>query len=153
MAATTPASTELTVLYDGTCGFCTRQARFARRLGGPHVQLASTADPRVIERYPGLNRETTNRQMHVQEEATGRRYAGAAAVARLVREVPFIGPIGWLYYVPVLRQVADALYRLVARNRHRISRILGWQALPDDSCADGACALPQAAAPNSPMRQ
>ena len=136
----------LTVLYDGTCGFCTRQARFAQRIGGiggAHVRLASTADPRVLERYPDISRETANRQMYVQEETTGRRYGGAAAVARLLREVPIIGLAGWLYYVPILHQIADGVYRVIARNRHRISRVLGWQALPDDSCGEGACATPQ----------
>ncbi len=134
---------ELTILYDGTCGFCTRQARFAQRLGGEHVRLASTADPRVLERYPNVSREASNRQMYVQEEDTGRRYGGAAAVARLLREVPIIGLAGWLYYVPILHQIADGGYRVIARNRHRLSRVLGWQALPDDSCADAACAIPQ----------
>ena len=40
------------------------------------------------------------------------------------------------------RWVADLGYRLFARNRHRISRLLGWQPLPNDSCVDGMCALP-----------
>ena len=141
-------SSSLTVLYDGTCGFCTRQARFAQRLGGgaARVQLLSTSIPGVLENRLGLTRESTNRQMFVEEEGTGKLFGGAAAVARIVRQVPVIGPIGWVYYLPVFKQLADAGYKLVARNRHRISRVLGWQPLPDDSCAEGACALPGAAA-------
>lgn len=136
--------TPLTVLYDGTCGFCTRQARLAQRLGGgpKRVALLSTSIPGVLEQRLGLTRESTNRQMFVEEQATGQRYGGAAAVARLLREVPIVGPLGRLYYLPGLKQLADALYRLVARNRHRISRLLGWQPLPDDSCADGTCSVP-----------
>ena len=53
-----------------------------------------------------------------------------------------IGPVGYLYYLPLLKQVADLGYKLVARNRHRLSKLLGWQSIPDDSCADGACAIP-----------
>jgi predicted DCC family thiol-disulfide oxidoreductase YuxK len=141
---TCPEGPALTVLYDGTCGFCTRQARLAQRLGGgpDRVALLSTSIPGVLENRLGLTRESTNRQMFVEEELSGRRYGGAAAVARLVRQVPLIGPLGWLYYVPGLHQLADALYRLVARNRHRISRLLGWHPLPNDSCADGTCGLP-----------
>ena len=146
MPEDTERQRRLTVLYDGTCGFCTRQAHLARRVGGGpgRVSLLSTATPGVLEGRLGLTRESANRQLFVEEDATGRRYGGAAAVARLVREVPLIGPIGWLYYLPGLRQLADALYRVVARHRHRISRLLGWQPLPDDSCADGTCALPTA---------
>ena len=134
----------LTVLYDGTCGFCTRQARFAQRLGGgpARVHLLSTSVPGVLEHRLGLTRESTNRQMFV-EDATGRLFGGAAAVARIVRQVPVIGPIGYLYYLPPLKQLADIGYKLVARNRHHLSRLFGWQPLPDDSCADGACALPE----------
>ena len=139
-----PENAPLTVLYDGTCGFCTRQARLAQRLGGgpDRVALLSTSVPGVLENRLGLTRESTNRQMFVEEERTGRRYGGAAAVARLVREVPLIGPVGYLYYLPGLRQLADALYRQISRNRHRISRLLGWHPLPNDSCADGTCSLP-----------
>ena len=139
-----PAS--LTVLYDGTCGFCTRQARFAQRLGGgpARVHLLSTSVPGVLEHRLGLTPESTNRQMFVEEAATGRLFGGAAAVARIVRQIPIVGPIGWLYYLPVLKQLADGGYKLIARNRHRISRLLGWQLRPDDSCADGACAIPPA---------
>jgi len=139
----------LTVLYDGTCGFCTRQARFAQRLGGgvARVQLLSTAIPGVLESrlgHLGITRESTNRQMFVEDGATGRLYGGAAAVARIVREVPVIGLVGWFYYVPGIKQLAGATYKLIARNRHRLSRLFGWQPLPDDSCASGDCALPTA---------
>lgn len=142
-AAVVSGAPALTVLYDGTCGFCTRQARFAQRLGGgpARVHLLSTSVPGVLEHRLGLTRESTNRQMFV-EDSTGRLFGGAAAVARIVRQVPVIGPIGYLYYLPPLKQLADLGYRLVARNRHRLSRLLGWQPLPDDSCADGACAVP-----------
>jgi predicted DCC family thiol-disulfide oxidoreductase YuxK len=130
-------SDTLTVLYDGTCGFCTRQARFARRLAGPHrTQLLSTAEPGVRERY-GVSTSAADRQMHVID-AAGRRYGGAAAVARLVRAVPFAGAIGWLYYLPGLRQLADATYRWVSRNRYAISRRLGW----DTTCDSGTCTVP-----------
>jgi predicted DCC family thiol-disulfide oxidoreductase YuxK len=140
----TPAAAGLTVLYDGTCGFCTRQARLAQRVGGgpARVTLLSTSLPGVLENRLGLTRESTNRQLFVEDGATGKLYGGAAAVARIVRVVPIVGPVGYLYYLPGLRQLADAVYRLFARNRHRISRLLGWQPLPDDSCADGLCALP-----------
>ena len=136
-------STTLTVLYDGTCGFCTRQARLAQRLGGgpARVQLLSTSVPGVLENRLGLTRESSNRQMFVEEGETGRLFGGAAAVARIVRQIPIVGPLGWLYYLPGLKQLADAGYKLVARNRHHLSRLLGWQPLPDDSCADGVCGV------------
>lgn len=128
----------LTVLYDGSCGFCTRQARFAGRLAGSQrTELVSTAEPGVRERY-GISSEAADRQMYVLD-SSGRRYGGAAAVARLVRAIPIVGAIGWLYYVPGVHQLANAAYRWISRHRYEISRRLGW----DTSCETGACALPE----------
>jgi predicted DCC family thiol-disulfide oxidoreductase YuxK len=47
--------------------------------------------------------------------------------------------VGWIalgYYLPGIRQLCDALYRWVARNRYRLFR---KQAEPE--CASGACAV------------
>jgi len=48
----------------------------------------------------------------------GRVFAGAEAFARIVASVPAIGRVGWLYYVPGVRQIADGVYALVARYRY-----------------------------------
>ena len=50
----------------------------------------------------------------------GQVFAGAEAFARLFASVPVIGWLGWLYYVPGARQVADGVYALVARHRYRL---------------------------------
>ena len=131
----------LTVLYDGNCGFCTRQARLAQRVvGARRVRLVSTAAPGTLAQFAGLTQGATSRQLHVQD-ASGRRWGGAAAVARLVRALPIVGALGWLYYLPGIRQVADLVYGWFSRNRYAISRRLGW----DLSTCDGACALPGSA--------
>ncbi len=65
-------------------------------------------------------------------------------MARLVRAVPVVGVVGWLYLVPGLRQVADALYGWVSAHRQDISRRLGWDASGADvGCEDGSCELPR----------
>ena len=141
----------LTVLYDGGCGFCTRQARLAARVaGGQRTRLVSTATPGVRERY-GLAADGVRRQLYVRD-GSGRLWGGAGAVARLVRAVPVVGVVGWLYLVPGLRQVADALYGWVSTHRQEISRRLGWDArgargasgVPGAgaACEDGSCELP-----------
>jgi predicted DCC family thiol-disulfide oxidoreductase YuxK len=132
----------LTVLYDGGCGFCTRQARLAARLAGVgRTCLVSTAAPGVREQY-GLTADGVRRQLYVRDGA-GRLWGGAGAVARLVRAVPVVGVVGWLYVVPGLRQVADALYGWVSAHRQEISRRLGWDASGAGAvCEDGSCELP-----------
>jgi predicted DCC family thiol-disulfide oxidoreductase YuxK len=133
----------LTVLYDGGCGFCTRQARLAARVAGLHrTRLVSTATPGVRERY-GLTADGVRRQLYVSDGA-GRLWGGAGAVARLVRAVPVVGVVGWLYLIPGLRQVADALYGWVSAHRQDISRALGWDASAEGVlCQDGSCEPPR----------
>jgi predicted DCC family thiol-disulfide oxidoreductase YuxK len=51
--------------------------------------------------------------------ADGRVYGGAAAINRALGYVWWGWPALWLYYLPGLRQLQDAAYRWVARNRYR----------------------------------
>lgn len=49
----------------------------------------------------------------------GEALGGAAAVNGALSGVWWARPFTWLYAVPGLRQIEDAVYRWVARNRHR----------------------------------
>ena len=102
----------------------------------------STATPGVRERY-GLTADGVRRQLYVRD-GSGRLWGGAGAVARLVRAVPVVGLVGWLYLVPGLRQVADALYGWVSAHRQDLSP--GWGGTRQAAgavCADGSCELPR----------
>ncbi len=117
------------LVYDGRCRFCIRQVRrLERRLGG-RVRLESFRDPAVIERHPGLTAAACEQGMQLVLP-DGRILSGARAGAELLRLRPLLAPLGWLYYVPGVRQLADALYAVVVRNRFRLG---------GDVCADDAC--------------
>jgi predicted DCC family thiol-disulfide oxidoreductase YuxK len=55
--------------------------------------------------------------------ADGRVYGGAEAINRALWTVWWARPWVWLYYLPGLRQLEDALYRWVARHRGRFPGI------------------------------
>jgi len=66
----------------------------------------------------GLTAEETEREAWLitpQGEVLG----GAAAVNGALKYAWWARPLTWLYAVPGLRQMEDAVYRWVARNRHR----------------------------------
>jgi predicted DCC family thiol-disulfide oxidoreductase YuxK len=110
----------LTVLYDGECPFCTASAEnLARRLGPARVRVRDFQQPGVLEEYPSVRREAAMLRMHVVLP-DGRIYAGAEAAARIARTLRVIGWLGALYYVPGLRQLSDAAYLAIARNRYRL---------------------------------
>jgi len=122
----------LTVLYDGHCRFCTAAARRLAALGDTSkIAVVSLHEPGVLERFPSISHEAAMERLHVVDAAAGGRvYAGAAAVARVLRTSKLLAPLAALYAVPGLHGLADALYDRVAENRYRIS---------GRTCDDGAC--------------
>ena len=102
------------------CRFCTRSAKqLTRTFGTARVSAENLQDEHVLSRYPAVPYEAAMTVMHVVAP-DGRVYAGAAAIARLVRALPVIGLISYFYYLPIIKQLADVAYRLIAKNRYRL---------------------------------
>lgn len=116
------------MFYDADCGFCWRSAAVlrmvdrARRLRLTPLQEAhhSAPDAPPIERLL--------QSMHVRD-GQGRWEAGGAAWLTISDVVPLLHPLGIVARLPVIRGFVEPAYELVARNRHRLSRLLG-----DDAC-------------------
>jgi predicted DCC family thiol-disulfide oxidoreductase YuxK len=117
------------LLYDGHCRFCIAQAsRLARWVRG-RIELVSFRDPGVLERHPGLTIEACEQGMQLVLP-DGRIASGAEAAARALQLRRLLAPLGWLYFLPGLRVLADAGYRVLARNRFR----LGGAACNEEAC-------------------
>ncbi|MFI6796454.1 thiol-disulfide oxidoreductase DCC family protein [Streptosporangium canum] len=105
------------LVFDGDCGFCTASVRFAERRIGVRARVTpwQFADLAAL----GTTRERAEREVLWVER--GRVYGGAQAVARLLVAAgpPWSLP-GLALRVPPFRWAAQALYRLIARNRHRL---------------------------------
>ena len=124
-------SSKVVFIYDGDCGFCDASVRWLLRRG-------SRMDFRPCQQRPpemgraGLTVEDCQRAACVVESPAGaplRVHRGAAAVNFALRRLT--GRLGWrllgiAYLLPVIRQVEDAGYAWVARNRHH---------LPGESCS------------------
>jgi len=116
----------LLVLYDADCGICTHSARLLRRLDRGHrldlaplqvaTRLADAPPPAVL-----------GEALHVRD-AAGRWAVGGAALVRIGRALPLLRPFALVAGLPGIRRLVEPAYRLVARNRHRISRGLGLTA-------------------------
>ncbi len=127
------SSTYLRVFFDADCGFCAHSASVLRRLDSKHrlglVPLQRAAE--VVSDAPDIDRLLAS--MHVRDPA-GRWSVGGAAWLRIADEIPLLRPLAFLARLPGLRRLVEPTYALVARNRHRISRLLG----------DDACSIPKA---------
>lgn len=115
------------LVYDGHCNFCRAQAARLVTMSGGRISLESFHDAGVLERYH-LTRETCEEAMQLVFP-DGKVFAGAAAAARALRLNPALAWLGFFYSVPGLQQLADAVYRWIARNRFRFG----------GRCTDGSC--------------
>jgi predicted DCC family thiol-disulfide oxidoreductase YuxK len=127
---TTPPGHDV-ILFDGHCRICSAGARkLERLLGSRGTELCSFRDEGVLGRFPGLAYERCEKAMQLVQ-ADGRVVEGAEAIVQALGRRVW-GRLLYVYYVPGLRQLADALYGVVARYRFRIA---------GRECPDGACAV------------
>jgi predicted DCC family thiol-disulfide oxidoreductase YuxK len=107
----------VTLVYDGECEFCTRLARWVeRRDRRGRVSARASQEARVIESLR-LTREEVGRAAWAVE-ANGRKFEGAAAINRVLRELGGGWPLlGSLYLLAPFKWVEDRYYTRVARKR------------------------------------
>ncbi len=117
---TLPAA--VTVYYDGSCPLCTREIAFYRRASAAQ-RLGWVDVSRAGELGPGLDCQAAMRRFHVRD-AQGRLYSGAAAFARLWRELPGWRWLGRLCALPPLSWLAEGAYRVFLPLRPWLQRAL-----------------------------
>jgi predicted DCC family thiol-disulfide oxidoreductase YuxK len=120
----------LHVFYDADCGFCTRSARLLRRLDRGHrLRIGRLSDAAAYPDAPPPPQLAA--AMHCRDRS-GRWLAGGDAWLRIAEELPALRPFGRIGRLPGARWVVERVYRLIAANRHRLSRLLG-----DEACETG----------------
>jgi predicted DCC family thiol-disulfide oxidoreductase YuxK len=107
------------LIFDGECDFCRRWIGVLRRWD-THGRLSFVPfqDSRALEPLPAIPRSELEQAMHL---VTPERQVlkGAAALPVILRLVPFGWLLAPLYRLPGAPWLADRVYRMVARNRHR----------------------------------
>jgi len=121
------------VIYDGDCGFCTKQVqRLARWDGGRRLAFVSLHDPLVAERYPDLSHDDMMREMYLVDRH-GRRHGGAAAFRYLTRRLPRLWLLAPVMHIPFSLPLWQWGYHQIARRRYRISG--------KSECDGGSCSV------------
>jgi predicted DCC family thiol-disulfide oxidoreductase YuxK len=124
--------TELVVLYDGHCAFCTASAERARRFDTHgRVEFLDLHDLTVPRRFPQVDPDLAMRWMQAVD-TRGRVFSGVDAWARIGLLLPGWNLVAWVLFVPGVHWVASRVYRWIARNRYRWNRQI---------CEDGSCAV------------
>lgn len=95
------------------------------------IEPLSFQEEGVLDRFPSLTHAQCMEAMHLVWP-DGRVMRGMEAAVRAVATRGWTWLFVWPYYVPGVRQLLDALYRWIARNRYRFAG--------KDECTDGTCA-------------
>jgi predicted DCC family thiol-disulfide oxidoreductase YuxK len=116
---------QVTVCYDGACSLCRESvARVqdlyrGRRIRWVPYQELTGLDPALAQQ---LGSRDLGSALHVIE-ADGSIRSGAAAVLRIAEIVPRLRPFARLGRLPIVNRLVEPMYGLVARHRHRLSRL------------------------------
>lgn len=105
------------LLYDGDCGMCTVVARWSRTKLPHDVQVVPAGDVDLA----GLGLTVDDVLAAAWWVEDGRRYRGHLAAARAWQAMGGVWRVpGFLARTRPTSWVADGVYRLVARYRHRL---------------------------------
>ncbi|MBX4145517.1 DUF393 domain-containing protein, partial [Ralstonia pickettii] len=137
----------MVLYFDGRCPLCVAQIR---RLGARDAQqrlaFVDIAGPGFDPVPLGVGLPALNRELHARLP-DGRMLTGVDGILA----AHALTGRGWLVRllrVPVVRGVLAPLYRRVARNRHALSRWLGYRT--EAACDGPACGGDRAAEPAEP---
>ncbi len=111
---------EWTLVYDGQCRFCARCVALLARWDRRHrVAAVAFQDRGALRRLPPIPRATLEAAMQLVGP-DGNVASGAAAAPLLLRLLPGGRPVAALFDMPGASHLAAAVYRWVARHRHRL---------------------------------
>jgi len=110
--------TQLTVIYDGHCGMCTRLVKRVARLdtrGTLEIIPSQTAG--VRDRFPWIPDNAYDESLQVVRASDGRTWEAAAAVEEIIRALRAGWVVSWLFRIPFARRIAERGYRWIADHR------------------------------------
>jgi len=107
------------ILFDGTCAFCERSVRFIASRDGGYFKFGASQNPEgraLLARY-GTDRESARSIILIEDGEVSLR---STAVLRIARHMTV--PWRWAaIFLPVPTPLRDAVYRVIAAIRHRLS--------------------------------
>jgi predicted DCC family thiol-disulfide oxidoreductase YuxK len=136
MAMPRPELATQRVIYDDQCEFCRRQVDFIRRhdrRGRFQPEAASLGKWRDLLPERAERGDSTPGSLIVVT-ASGEVLEGAYSVRQIAAGLPAFSPLAFFMHLPGVMPVANWAYRLFARHRGTISRLLF-------GCQE-ACAVP-----------
>ncbi|WP_344224575.1 DUF393 domain-containing protein [Kocuria atrinae] len=128
----TTNETQLDLIFDGRCGFCTRAVGWARKLDRHGcINTHAYQERGVLERFDLTESQADAAVWAVVGE---RQTAGAAAVADTLDAALGTRVFGRLYRIPPVRILQDRVYQWVADHRGKFPGVTPWCEQHPENC-------------------
>jgi predicted DCC family thiol-disulfide oxidoreductase YuxK len=109
-----------TLVYDGMCRMCTKLSTLLIKWDSPHrIEVVPSQATGVMARFPWIPAKAYSEGIQLVGPG-GETWQGSAAVEQLLTILPRGKWIAWVFKLPMVRTLADKVYRWVARNRYRM---------------------------------
>ena len=113
------------LIYDDYCNICNLGVEKVKKLDKAKlVKLAPLSNPQVPSEIKLPSKEAMQKHMHLISPG-GEIFKGADALARLMTIFPNSRILGKIVSFPVFRPFARLIYAIVARNRMKLSELIG----------------------------
>ncbi len=108
------------VIFDGDCGFCQSSVNFIKRLDWLNkFQFIPFQDKKQFQNYKQLTEEMCKKEMFLVKPK-GNHYGGYDAFRIIFVFIPVTFVVSWIFFLPGITQIGRAVYKLIAKNRHKI---------------------------------
>lgn len=109
-----------TLVFDGACRMCIRLSSVLRSWDSRRqIEVTASQSPGVMARFPWIPARAYTEAIQLVGPH-GETWQGAEAIEQLLGVLPRGRWIAWIFDVPLVRALADRVYRWIARNRYRL---------------------------------
>ncbi|MDQ2890117.1 MAG: DUF393 domain-containing protein [Gemmatimonadota bacterium] len=106
------------VIYDGDCDVCSALAARLRRLDRRHqFEIVASQAPGVRGTFSWIPATAFAESLQLVRRSDAATWEGAAAVERILAELPAARISSWIFSAPFARPVAERVYRWFAQHR------------------------------------
>lgn len=113
------------VIYDGDCGICEKCRDAIEKLDWlKRYECHPLQQPELYVRFPVLTQEECLKELKLVKPS-GNILGGADAVIEIGKGLPLLFIFAWIFWLPLLRQLARWLYPIIADHRYLISSSCG----------------------------
>ena len=111
------------VIYDGDCGFCQSTVSFVKKIDWlKKIKFVPFQDEKIFKDFKELTQEMCKKEIFlVRLDENGKKYfSGYDAFKMMTLFIPITMLFGWFFFLPGVVQIGRMVYKIIARNRHRI---------------------------------